>query len=266
LQRAAHWPKTTAGDQNTWPRTGHMIVQACINGARPATFHPALPLTAATMARDGAACVGAGAAELHLHPRGSDGMESLAPATMDATILTVRRACPGTFIGVSTGAWIEGDERRTLASIDGWGELPDHASVNLGELEAPAVMERLRQRGIGIEAGVASVADAERLAKLDSGRRVLRVLIEVSEQGVDEALTVADGIATVLARAGFGRPILLHGLDATVWQFVTLAAQRRWSTRVGLEDGSELADGEVASGNVALIAAAVEVFRRQRRP
>ena len=44
-----------------------MIVQACINGARPAAFHPALPLTAEAMARDATACVAAGAAELHLY-------------------------------------------------------------------------------------------------------------------------------------------------------------------------------------------------------
>src|ERR1017187_8512477 len=110
-----------------------MIVQACLNGARPAGFHPSLPLTAETLARDAAACVAAGAAELHLHPRGSDGRESLAPAVMDATVPAVRLACPGTLVGVSTGAWIEGDADRTLACIGGWCELPDYASVNLSE-------------------------------------------------------------------------------------------------------------------------------------
>jgi uncharacterized protein (DUF849 family) len=62
-----------------------LIVQACINGARPAAFHPALPLTPDAMARDSAACTAAGAAEIHLHPRGPGGRESLAPAAMDAT-------------------------------------------------------------------------------------------------------------------------------------------------------------------------------------
>ena len=168
---------------------------------------------------------------------------------MNATVLALRRACPGTLIGVSTGEWIERDEARTLASIDAWDELPDYASVNLGEHAAPAVMEKLRRRGIGIEAGLASVADAERLVKLDIGKRVLRILIEISEQNIGEALTVADGIVAVLDRAELRRPLLLHGFDATVWQFVTLAADRRWSTRVGLEDGSLLPGGAIASGN-----------------
>lgn len=239
-----------------------MIVQACINGARASDFHPALPLSADTMARDGAACVAVGAAELHLHPRDLDGRESLAPATMDATMLAMRRACPGTLIGVSTGAWIEGDERRTLACIDGWTELPDYASVNLEEPDAPAVMERLRQRGIGIEAGLASVADAERPVALDGGRRSLRILVEVSEQDISGAMAVADGIVTVLGRAEVRRPMLLHGFNATVWRFVHRAAERRWSTRVGFEDGGQLADGVIAASNAALVAAALEVFHK----
>src|SRR5438874_6337212 len=101
-----------------------MIVQACINGARRRDFHPKLPLTAEAMASDAAACIAAGAGELHIHPRSADGRESL--AAVDETVLAVRRACPGTLIGVSTGAWIENDVTRTRAAIAGWRELPDY--------------------------------------------------------------------------------------------------------------------------------------------
>lgn len=241
-----------------------MIVQACINGARPADFHPALPLDAEAMARDGAASIAAGAAELHVHARGADRRESLSPAAMEPTIAALRRACPGTLIGVSTGAWIENDDTSTLVAIAGWRELPDYASVNLSEAAAPIVMESLRQRGIGIEAGLASVADAERLVSLDHGGRVLRVLVEISEQTLDEAFAVAYGIEKVLERAGICRAILLHGENATVWPFVEKAAARKLSTRVGLEDGKELPDGTEASGNAALVAAAVAIFRTGR--
>ncbi|MEW6631402.1 MAG: 3-keto-5-aminohexanoate cleavage protein [Pseudomonadota bacterium] len=238
-----------------------MIVQACINGARAADFHPALPLDAHAMARDGAASIAAGAAELHVHARGADGRESLAPEAMDRTIHGLRRACPGTLIGVSTGAWIEKDDRRTLAAIAGWHDLPDYASVNLSEAAAPEVMEALRDRGVGIEAGLASIGDALRLAGLDHGGRVLRVLIEISEQTLEEAFAVAEGIQKVLDRAGVHRSILLHGENATVWPFVERAAAHRFSTRVGLEDGKELPDGSVAAGNAALVAAAVGIYR-----
>jgi len=236
-----------------------MIVQACINGARPRDFHPKLPLDAQAMATDAAACVAAGAAELHIHPRGADGRESL--AAVDATMLAVRLICPGTLVGVSTGAWIEEDVARTRAAIAGWRELPDYASVNLSEADAPAVMELLRQRGVGVEAGLATTVDAERFVALADHNRVLRILIEIDIQDLSKALDEAHGIAAMLERADVRRPILLHGVDATVWPFVELAHQKRWSTRVGLEDGRTLADGTVAMDNADIVAAAVAIFR-----
>lgn len=236
-----------------------MIVQACINGARRSDFHPRLPLTAEAMADDAARCIGAGAAELHLHARAADGHESL--AAVDATILAVRRACPGTLVGVSTGAWIEADEARTRSRIAGWRELPDYASVNLSEPDAPGVIELLHRRGIGVEAGLQSIADAERWTALPERDRAFRILIEIDDQDPGVARQAADGIAAVLERAGVRRPILAHGFDATVWPLVDLARRRRWSTRVGLEDGKHLADGTTAADNPALVAAAVAMFR-----
>ena len=88
------------------------------------------------------------------------------------------------------------------------------------------------------------------------------VLIEISEQTPDEAFAVQEGIEKVLQREGIRRSILLHGEGATVWPFVERAAARKFSTRVGLEDGKELPDGSVAEGNAALVAAAVRIYRR----
>ncbi|TPM34276.1 3-keto-5-aminohexanoate cleavage protein [Mesorhizobium sp. B2-3-4] len=236
-----------------------MIVQACINGARPRDFHPGLPLTVQAMAADAAACVAAGAAELHIHPRDAGGRESL--AAVDETVLAVRQACPGTLIGVSTGAWIENDVERTRAAIAGWRELPDYASVNLSEADAPGVMALLRGRGVGVEAGLATVTDAERFVALADRIGVLRILIEIDIPDLSAALDEAHGIASVLERAGVRRPILLHGVDATVWPFLELAQGKRWSTRVGLEDGRTLADGRIVKDNAEIVASAVAMFR-----
>tara|TARA_R110002020_G_scaffold39677_7_gene117646 strand:+ start:673 stop:1389 length:717 start_codon:yes stop_codon:yes gene_type:complete len=237
-----------------------MIVQACLNGARPPEFHPALPLTPDAMAADAAACVKAGAGELHLHPRGADRQESL--AAVDATVAAVRAACPGTLIGVSTGAWIENDVRNTRDRIAAWSVLPDYASVNLSEPDAPQVMELLRSIGVGIEAGLATVADAERFLALADHQKVLRILIEIEEQDRTAAFKVAQDIEAVLTRAGVTRSILLHGFDATAWDFVRMARQRNWSTRIGLEDCRHIPDGTLAAGNAALIAEAVALHRQ----
>ncbi|MBA8831168.1 MULTISPECIES: 3-keto-5-aminohexanoate cleavage protein [Rhizobium] len=239
-----------------------MIVQACINGARPRDFHPLIPLTIDAMVRDAAASVAAGAAELHIHPRGVDGKESL--TAVDDTLGAIRRACPGTLIGVSTGAWIEGDREKTRAGIRCWRVLPDYASVNLSEDDAPGVIQLLRQKGVGIEVGLASVADAERYTSLEDHERVFRLLIELDdEQDLQRACAIRDGIIEVLERSRVNRPILLHGFDGTVWPFVRLARERHYSTRIGLEDGKHLPDGTIASDNAALVAAAVAIFRGQ---
>jgi uncharacterized protein (DUF849 family) len=236
-----------------------MIVQACLNGARAPDYHPRLPVSIEALVADGWAVVEAGAAELHLHVRGPDGVESLAPEHVDATITALRKRLPGTLIGISTGAWIERDDDRRFVMIDGWRELPDHASVNLKEPGAPAVIERLYRRGVGVEAGLASVPDAERLARLGLGRLCLRLLIEIEEQTPEEAMSVADGILSVLTRTALKKPILLHGFDDTVWPFVERAVRDGFSTRVGLEDGSGLPDGSVAPSNAELVRAAVQI-------
>lgn len=238
-----------------------MLVQACVNGARPRGYHPRLPVTPEALAADARECVRAGAAELHLHVRAAGGTETLAPEAVDATMAAIRAAVPGTLVGVSTGAWIEQDDDLRLAMIEGWRELPDHASVNLGEPGAPAVIERLRRRGIAIEAGLATPADAERLLRLGLAPLALRILIELSEQDLAQVIAAADGILDLLRAGGCRRPILLHGFDATVWPLVERAAREGFSTRVGLEDGSTLPQGSAAGSNAELVAAAVAIMR-----
>ena len=126
-----------------------MIVQPCLNGSRTIGFHQRLPLTSEDIANEGASCIAAGAAELHLHPRGATGKESL--AAVDTTVLSLRRACPGTLIGVSTGAWIESDEVHTRNCIAQWNELSDYASVNLSERGAPAACRAVGAKLVGRE-------------------------------------------------------------------------------------------------------------------
>lgn len=235
-----------------------MIVQACLNGARPAEYHSHLPLTTEAMVRDAINCLKAGASEFHIHPRDVEGRESL-PA-VDNLMQAMRRACPGTLVGVSTGAWIERDEETTRACITNWQALPDYASVNLSEPDAPAVMSLLQDKGIGIEAGLATVEDARRFAALPRYHRAFRVLIEIEEQKLDKADRIVGGIVAVLEQANITRPILLHGFDATVWHFVRQARNRLWSTRVGLEDGRVLPQGDAARDNADLVAEAVRIF------
>ncbi|MFT6088813.1 3-keto-5-aminohexanoate cleavage protein [Sulfitobacter sp.] len=235
-----------------------MIIQACLNGARPKDYHPALPVTTEAMMRDAADCVAAGAGELHIHPRAEDGRESL--AYVDPLMRGIRQVCPGTLVGVSTGAWIENNVDRTRGLILGWSVLPDYASVNLSEADAPAIMKLLSHKGVGIEAGLATVADAKRFVTLPECNKVFRVLFEIEEQDLDRAEAILAGIVAVLDDAGMQRSVLLHGFDATVWHFIREARVRGWSTRVGLEDGCLLQDQSMAPSNASLVAEAVALW------
>ena len=141
-----------------------MLLKACLNGPRDVTEHPALPVRVASLAADALACVRAGAGAIHLHPRNADGRESLAAAVVDPVVRLVRDACRVP-VGVATGAWIEPDPERRAALVGGWTE-PDFVSVNLSETGAVPVMHALLEAGIvGVEAGVWSAENAERLVE-----------------------------------------------------------------------------------------------------
>ncbi len=237
-----------------------MIIQACLNGSRSADYHPNLPLTVEAIVTAALDSIAAGAGELHIHPRDTDGKESL--ACVDELVRNIRSACPGTLVGVSTGAWIENDVTLTRERIDAWSHIPDYASVNLSEADAPAIFSLLQTKGVGIEAGLATVEDAKRFVTLPQRHKVLRVLLEIEEQNLSEAYKTLEGIQSILMVAGIERQILLHGLDELVWPFVREARNRRWATRVGLEDGCLLEDHVIAPSNAALVADAVAIFRQ----
>ena len=238
-----------------------MIVQACLNGGHPPSYHPAVPASIPALVEDGFKVLSVGASELHLHVRGEGGIESLAPDDVDATIKALREALPGTLIGISTGAWIEKDDDRVLAYVGRWSVRPDYASVNLSERNAPALIETLHRRGIGIEAGLADKKDAERLVILGLDRLALRILVEIREQDIERAHTVTDEILAVLRNAPFSRPILLHGADASAWPLLRRAVESGFSTRIGLEDVKVLPDGSVTPSNAELVATAARLVQ-----
>jgi len=238
-----------------------MIVQACLNGDHPASYHPNLPVTIDALVDDGRQVIDAGASELHIHIRDQNGLESLHPDRVDATIRALRAQLPGTLIGISTGAWIEKDDDRLLALIDTWKASPDYVSVNLGEKVAPALFEKLHRLGIGIEAGLAQAEDAARLLKLGLAPFALRILVEAGEQDPDRAQAVADEILMVLRGSDAQKPILLHGTNASAWPLLRRAIESGFSTRIGLEDVSTLPDGSAAESNAELVTAAFRLAR-----
>lgn len=213
-----------------------------------------MPVSVADLTADAAACAAAGAGAVHLHPRDDQGSESLEASVVDPVVRAVRSAC-GVPVGVSTGAWIEPDLDRRCALLRDWRE-PDYASVNLSEAGCVEVMRALLDAGVGIEAGVWDVEDAERLAACGLADRVLRVLVEPVEVAADNAVAVVDGIHDALDRLGIGAPRLQHGDGEATWVLIEDAVRRGLDTRIGLEDTLWLPDGRQPRGNAELVQAA----------
>lgn len=228
-----------------------MLLQAALNGDRTKADHQGVPVSPEELAADAAACLAAGAGAIHMHPRGPDGRETLEPLVIDKAVRAVRETC-GVPLGVSTGAWIEPDLERRLELIAGWST-PDYTSVNLAEDGSERVMEAVLAAGVGIEAGIGSVEDAERLAASGLGGRLTRVLIEPMDPGVERAVTVVDGIHAALDRLGLDAPRLQHSDGEATWTLIDDAIRRGLDTRVGLEDTLHGRNGALTEGNASLV-------------
>lgn len=233
------------------------MLQACLNGARPADT-ALLPLTPEAVAADALACRAAGAGCLHIHPRDSQARESLAPKHVASHLRAVRAAVPGMAVGISTGDWIAPRLGR-LDDMRGWVERPDYVSGNLAEPDAPQVIALMAELGIAVELGLASEADLDRLAGLDLSH-ALRAMIEMDSGALETVMPVAGRIFMRLRAMGL--PILLHGRDATAWAFVAAARDLGCDTRIGLEDCLHLPDGRPAD-NAGLVAAATAMLERR---
>ena len=242
----------------TWERAAgpRWLLEAAINGSRRRGDHPALPLTAAELARDAAACRAGGAMAVHLHVRDDAGLETLAAVSVDTTLRATRAAAPGLAVGLSTGMWIVSEPAERLARVREWLERPEFASVNFDEPGAGELAETLLNMGIGIEAGVATDAAARTLVRSGLAPRCLRFLIEPQESPVLAALATVGSIEQVLDQVQEGVPRLLHGVEGTAWPLLAEAPRRDYQVRIGLEDTLRLPDGRPAPNNAALVAAA----------
>lgn len=213
-------------------------------------------LTPEEITHDAALVVAAGAQALHIHPRNAETKQSLADQDQAATLVAIRRRCPGIPVGVSTALWIEADEMVRLQRVREWTVLPDFASVNFDEPGAVELCQILQERSIGVEAGLSSAADVELLLQCGLAKRCLRILIEPGEEEISAALATAE-VIRALDEAHIQVPRLLHGFGVAAWPLFDAALRYGYDTRIGLEDTLRLPDGRVAQGNAELVTLAV---------
>ena len=182
------------------------------------------------------------------------GVSSFVPrlSTRPSQRFALRAECPSASLQVPGSTDLE----RRLGLIRAWRAL-DYASVNLSEEGAEEIIKVLIQGGVGVEAGVWTVEDAERLGASGLGHQVTRVLVEPRETQVGnnaaDAVKLAGEIHSVLDSLRLTVPRLQHGDGVITWALLTDAVRRGLDTRVGLEDTLHEPSGERTVGNEALV-------------
>jgi uncharacterized protein (DUF849 family) len=234
-----------------------MLLQVALNGSRD---HPAVPRTPMELAAAARASVLAGARVVHLHPFDEDGSETLAARPCAEALAAVRAACPGIPLSLSTSAEIEPDPERRLALVGGWTELPDLVTANQGEPGIVELSEALIVRGVGIEAGLLALADAELFVGSSLPGRCVRVLVEPLDADEEMATAHAAAMEDVLVRSGVPLEQVHHGEGIASWAVNRRAVARGHGIRTGLEDCPVLPDGSPAPDNAALVRVAATLI------
>jgi uncharacterized protein (DUF849 family) len=232
------------------------LLAAALNGSR---VHPRAPRTPGELAADARECVDAGARVLHLHPHDGDRV-TLVSEPCAAAVLAVHAACPGIPVSLSTSAEIEPDPGRRLELIAAWTVLPALVTANQGEDGIVELCELLITRGVGIEAGLLALGDAEAFVRSGLAGRCVRVLVEPLDADPEAAVAHAAAMERVLHEAGVTLEQVHHGEELASWVVNVRALERGHGIRTGLEDTTILPDGSPAPDNASLVRAAAALM------
>lgn len=235
------------------------LLEVALNGSR---VGPLVPRTPSELAEAARRSVAAGARVVHLHPYDAGGEETLAAEPCAAALRAVRAACPGVPVSLSTSAAIEPDPGRRRELVAGWTVLPDLVTANQGEAGIGELCEELIGQGVGIEAGLLALADAEAFVRSGLATRCVRVLIEPLAAEAAAAVAEAAAMERVLGRAGIALDQVHHGDGVACWAVNEGALRRGHGIRTGLEDTTVLPDGRSAADNAALVRAAAAMMVR----
>lgn len=237
------------------------MLQGCLNGARPADAHPALPVTPYYLARDARAVSRYGITSVHVHPRDPRGLETLEPLYVGDAVSAIHAEVPHMEVGVPAARWVMPDPRLRVDAVMQWGKLgsgkPDVVGVNVHDLGWREVCAAAHSLGIGLELGVWTTADAVTLRKQGIPSGTVRIVAEPTVSGPDTA--VAEAIRILRALGSLEVPVLLHGEEEGAWPVLEYALRLGIDTRIGFEDVLVRPDKWLATGNEDLVKAALAI-------
>jgi uncharacterized protein (DUF849 family) len=236
-------------------------LQVALNGARTDAEHPSIPRTPTELAAAARGAVDAGADVVHVHAFDADGVETLAPGPCAEVLGAIRAVCPGVPISLTTSAAVEPEVRRRLELVGAWTELPELVTANQGEEGIVELCSLLIARGVGIEAGLLELSDAEAFVRAGIADRCMRVMIEPLDVETAVAVAHAAAMEEVVVAAGITLEQVHHGEGLACWAVNERGLARGHGIRTGLEDTTVLPDGTLAPDNAALVRAAIAMRR-----
>ncbi|MFY9265067.1 MAG: 3-keto-5-aminohexanoate cleavage protein [Solirubrobacterales bacterium] len=240
----------------------------------------AIPYTPAEYAAEARRAVDEGAAQIHIHARKPDGTPSFEIEDYRAITDAIRAECDDVVINYSTGALGVSVEKR----IDYLRALkPDVAALNMGSMNYAKYSRRRKQFVFSFvfensfdviiqfltamnEIGIRPEHECFELGHIGS-------LIPLIDMGILEQPLQISLVMGVLGGAPASPENLVHmsrqvperdgvnnwglvGVSRDQWSMIPAALAEGGNIRVGLEDNFYLPDGEMASSNGDLVAAA----------
>jgi uncharacterized protein (DUF849 family) len=146
--------------------------------------------------------------------------------------------------------------------VANWDVLPDLVTANQGEAGIVELCELLADRGVGIEAGLLSLDDAQAFVASGVASRCVRVMVEPLDADPDDAVAHAAAIEQLVTDAGIRLEQVHHGDHIASWAVNRRAVPLGHGIRTGLEDTPVLPDGQQATDNGDLVAAVARMLGR----
>jgi 3-keto-5-aminohexanoate cleavage enzyme len=258
-------------------RTDLIAIAVAPNGARRTkTDHPALPITAAELARTAAECLEAGASMIHLHVRRPDGSHLLDPDAYRAATAAIRAEVGDRLVvqitSEAAGLYSPDQQMAVVRSVR-----PEAVSLALRELSQGDAAERsfielldwIHRENILSQLILYTPDEASRLSKLlQSGNLPfddLPVLYVLGRYSAGQRSRPADLLPFLAEGAPRFGSWMACAFGPDEIACVTAAALLGGDARVGFENNIWLPDGSLAPSNAAAVAGAAEALRRWGR-
>ena len=254
-----------------------LIITVAPNGAYKQTSdHPAVPVTAASLASVAKSCLDAGASMLHLHIRDAQGRHSLDVQGYRDALQAVKAA-----VGDEMVLQITSEAARIYQAPEQIAMVralrPEAVSIGLREVDQPAIGEAgladffgwLARERVMTQVIFYDVVDLQRWQDLRA-RGVIPeapwfLLFVLGRYTSGQVSSPRDLVPFLNAHTG-PEPWSVCAFGATEHACVTAAASMGGHVRVGFENNLQLKNGETAPDNMALVKQAAEAAMSLGRP